>query len=224
MVDARFHHRDAGAYEHAVELADRLPGVKTGPKRDRSMMQAEIADTAAAPPFVEIARQQGRQRIRLMSQLGQDRARLLAAPQPREIEMHADQPKRVASGLHVRQDRAARFERGEVDRLVAQYLDIGADQHGITMPAHTAGPHLVRHRTVPTMICKHVERNRAVTITESTVGFLEQDDVRADFTEDVENALGAPATIGGDCLANIITSDEHHGERTVRYLCHSRND
>jgi hypothetical protein len=62
------------------------------------------------------------------------------------------------------------------------------------------------------MLSQHMHRDGAVTLAESPIGFLEQDDVGTDFGKDFEDAFGAAAAIGRDRLANIIARYKHHDE------------
>jgi hypothetical protein len=179
------------------------------------MVQPEVAQAAAAGPFVEVAGQQGRQPFRLLLQIVEDRARLPASPEPRQIQMHPDDAQAPLGHHKIGQHGAARLERGQVQRLVAFYPDMRRNQNGIAVPAHAAVPHLVRDGPISSLFGQQVQRDRAVALAKAPVCFLQDDDVRTDLAEHLENALGSPAPVGRDGLVDIVACNQHHAAEPI---------
>src|SRR3546814_4694970 len=69
----------------------------------------------------------------------QDCARLLAAAEPRNVEVHADDAEPRIADAHRRRDRAARFQRRQVKRMA--FLDFRplAHEQRIAVPADRIG-------------------------------------------------------------------------------------
>src|SRR3546814_11622982 len=69
----------------------------------------------------------------------EDRARLLAAAQSRNVEVHADDAQPGAADAHRRRDCAARFERRQVQHMAFLDLRVLADEQGSAVPADRIG-------------------------------------------------------------------------------------
>src|SRR3546814_12000472 len=81
------------------------------------MAGAEIGEAAAvAAPFVAVAHQDRRQ-VLAPGDMVEDRARLLTAAQPRNVQVHADDSQPAASDAPRRLDRTARVETPPAARM-----------------------------------------------------------------------------------------------------------
>ena len=138
-------------------------------------------------------------------------ARLLPPPQPRNVEMHADHAQSCVADADRRRDRAARFERRQMQRMAL--LDFGAlaNEQRIAVPADAVRAIVEADRDIVAMLVEHVRRDRAGAGTETPVGFLQGDDVGVEFAEHRQNPPGVAAPVEPDALAHIVTGDFDHG-------------
>ncbi len=137
--------------------------------------------------------------------------RLLPPPQAGQVEMHSDHPKHLAVEADVRHHRAARLQRGEVEQLLAQHLDILPDQKRVAVPADASVAGVEGDRLVVAMLVDHVQRDRARPGPEAPVRLLQRDDVGVELAKHLERPLRAPPAVGADRLPHIVAGDADHG-------------
>ena len=168
---------EVGRGKDAVEFCDRAAAVKAVAGIDQPVALAEIMQAAAGrAPFVAVAHQDCRQFL-AFGDMVQDRARLMAAAQPRNVEMHPDDAQSGVTNADCRRDRAARFERRQVERMA--FLDLGAlaNEQRIAVPADAVRAIIERDRNIIAVLVQHMRRDRAGAGAETAVGFLQRDDV-----------------------------------------------
>lgn len=119
-----------------VEHRDRPPGMKASAAGREVMMGPEIAKTAAADaPFVEIAHEDRRRISLTLVEMTENGMGLAPAPQPRQIQMHSNDPKEQPVHLDIGEHCSARLERRKVKKMTFEDLDGFSNQQGIAMPA-----------------------------------------------------------------------------------------
>jgi hypothetical protein len=210
-VGSRVGDGEAGTDEDAVERPDRIARRKARPAVGDPEMVAEIAEKAAGPPpFVAVAHQHGRKLRRLHGELREDRADLRAPPQAGDVEMHADDAKLGPGDAEVGEHRAARLQHRQVQHVVPQDLHPVRDKNGIAMPAEASGPDIIGNGPVAAVPEHQRQRHRGEPRSETAVGFLEGEDVGADFLEHGQRPFGAAAPVGSDRLADIVAAEENH--------------
>ena len=74
-----------------------------------------------------------------LGEVGQDRLRLPPPPKAGQVQMHADDAQPRAIQGEIGQYRAARLQRGEVEEMMLQHLDMLLHEQGIAMPTEAAG-------------------------------------------------------------------------------------
>ena len=148
------------------------------------------------------------------AQLGEQAAHLAAAPQPRQIEMHADDAQFLPADADLGHHRAARLQRRQFENAAIEQLGRLADEQGIAVPAEPAGADVERHR-LPWAMLDQIVRDRTVLEAEAAIRLLQRDDVGVDLAQYVDDAIGAAAAVRADTLVDIVAGDENHcgGER-----------
>src|SRR3546814_3277632 len=86
------------------------------------------------------AHQHGRMASGADLDMRDDRRGLAAAPQPRKIEVHPDHADGLTVEADIRHHRAARFERGEVNRLAIEDIGFLAHEDRVAVPSHPRRP------------------------------------------------------------------------------------
>ena len=136
--------------------------------------------------------------------------RLLAAPQPRQVEMHPDHAQLLAVEADVGHHRAARLERGEMEQLLVEHVDILPHQQGVAVPADASVAGVEGDRLIVAMLLDHVQRDRARPGPEPPVGLLQGDHVGVELAKNLERPLRPPPPIGADRLSHIVAGDADH--------------
>ena len=124
--------------------------------------------------------------------------------------MHADDADDHAVDPEVRQHRPARFQRGKVEVLLANDLDILPHQHGVAVKADTFGPGVEIDRLIVAVLLDHVRRQRRNPSAEPAVGLLQRDHIRVDLVQHLERPFGPPPAIGADRFAHIVAGHQDH--------------
>ena len=178
------------------------------------MIGGEIAQAAAArAPFVEVAHQHGRGLAVALVQMGEDRLRLLPAPEAAEIEMHADHAQQHAVDADVGEHGAARLQRRQPEQVMLEHLDILADQQRVAVPADAAFTSVDLDRLIVAMRLQHRQRDRARPRAEAPVRLLQRDHVGAELVQHLDRALGPPPPVGADRFPHIVGGDADHRRR-----------
>src|SRR3546814_1046326 len=122
-----------------------------------------------------------------------DRRGLAAAPQPRKSEVHPDQADGLTVEADIRHHRAARFERGEVNRLAIEDIGFLAHEDRVAVPSHRRRPRSERHRLPRAVVGEQVRGEHLAASAEAAIRLLQADDIGIDLAQYVERAIGAAA-------------------------------
>lgn len=136
--------------------------------------------------------------------------RLAAAPQARKVEMHPDHAEGNAIDPNVREDSAPRFQRGKMENLAVEDLDVFLNEKRVAVPADAPGADAQRDWSIIAMFFDQVEGQGAGPASEPAVRFLECNDVGIEFVEDFDGAIRAAPSVGPDGLTHVVTGDAKH--------------
>ena len=163
-------------------------------------------------PVVEVAHQDAGQLRGTLAEMIDKHLRLPRAIDPGKIEVHTDDAYRLPAHDEVGKHGAARLQHGQEQRLAVDDLVILAHEDGVAVPADAVWTILDGHGTVRTFRLDHIARNRARPFAEAAVGLLKRDDVRIEFIEHREHAIGLADPIEPDGLAHVVAGDAYgHG-------------
>ena len=176
--------RSSGDHD-PVELADRPTHMKAGSRRSEGEAAREITQTAGGPPFVEIAHHHGGQGVRAVLHMRENGRGLATAPQPRQIEMHAEDAQGRPAHLDIGHHRAARFQRGEVKRGAGGQRVVATMKDHVAVPPHAGHPVAERRGGIGAALFQQVGRNDADALAETTIRLLQRDHIGVDLTQHI---------------------------------------
>ncbi len=128
----------------------------------------------------------------------------------REIKVHPHDAQHLAADADIGHHRAARLERGQMDRLAIEHLGILAYQQRIAVPSHARGAAAERDRLPRALLGEQMAGEHRAAPPEAAIGFLERDHVGVDLAQHLKGALGPPLPIGADRLAHVVAGDLDH--------------
>ena len=147
--------------------------------------------------------------------------------------MHADDPDRAIADQQFGEDRAARLERRQLDRLDIEHPDMGLHQQGIAVPADVARiqfhqplgmepagnffeqavvAHAESHRLVHAVAVDQFMRHRRTAPAHALVRLLQGDDIGVDLLEHRQHSIRIAPAVGADGFAHIVGCDGEGGE------------
>lgn len=207
--DAKF-----GPHHDPVKPRHRALGVKAGAGKDDPVIMQKFHKATAVPgPFVKITHKDGRHFFRPLQHGVKDRANLPLPPQAGEVKVHPDDPQILLANATFDKDRAAWLKRRNMEGLAIQHLDVGTDQHGISVPSHAFCPGLQGHRAQFAVIVQQFERQRGFARAKPAIGFLKGNDIGINFIDDRQDSLGPPQPVCADGLPDIVARDPYHPVR-----------
>ncbi len=177
-------------------------------------------------PFVGVAHQHGRHFLRALGDRIEDRAHLPPAPQPREIQVHADDAQRLLVNQELGNHGAARLERREFQRGAVKNADMALHQDRIAVPADVASIELEKpirmfanlfqspamadtevHRLVHAVAVDERVWHRRAPSADPLVGFLERNDIRVDLLQYLQHATWVAAPIEAHRFVHVVGGD-----------------
>src|SRR3546814_15955671 len=96
----------------------------------------------------------------------------------------------------IRHHRAARFERGEVNRLAIEDIGFLAHEDRVAVPSHRRRPRSERHRLPRAVVGEQVRGEHLAASAEAAIRLLQADDIGIDLAQYVERAIGARSEEG----------------------------
>jgi len=216
MVHPAIGDAQLGRGHDPVEPPDRASCVEAGAcPGDREALGKVFEAPRPPRPFVEVAHHHRRQFSGTGVEMRQDRIGLTPSHQPRQVEMHPDNPHRCAVGPYVRHNRAARLQRGQMDRFAIGDRRVLPDEQDVAMPPGRLRALAERHG-FPRAVIEMMRTQDRRAPPEPPVGLLQRDDIGVYFVEHVEDAVRAADAVGAHALADIVACDlDHFGVRNA---------
>ena len=168
------------------------------------MVKGKLAQRAAVRPLVEIPHHHRWHMKRVGINRGEQGANLLAPPQARQIEMHANHAQAMPGHRQLCHHRPARFQRWHVDRLGTANLNPLAHQYGIAMPANRRRTKIQRHGHIRRLGLQHRQRQRADPRAKAAVHLLQRNNIGIDFIQNRQDACRVAALIQPQRFTDII--------------------
>ena len=204
-VHPRILHRQIVRQEDPVQRGQRARCRKAVPCRHQVMVGRKVRDAAGRrPPLVHVTHQQGRHPVPGRNRL-QDRPRLPPPHKARQVQVHPHHADCRALHVELRQHRAPRLQRRDLDPRMARHHRARPGQNRVSVPADRRRPNAQRHR-MQVMGLQKVTGQRRRPFAQAPVGFLQHHDVGADLGQHVQNALRAAAVIPAHRLPDIIAA------------------
>lgn len=187
-----------------VELCDGPLRMEAASARREVEMTSEIGEASArCAPFVKVTGQQ--RRYLVVQSIGMnDGGGLFPAPQPGQVEMHAEQAQFSVAKVHMGDDRTARLQIGQVDDVAHHDLRRFAHQNGVAVPANAVRLHIERRGFIIAMMIEQHRRNGGNARAKTAVGLLQSDDIGVEFGQYRDYPFRIAAAVRAYGFADIV--------------------
>ena len=111
----------------------------------------------------------------------------------------------------------ARFERRYFQNRLIQDIHMRTNEYGVSMPANTNLIGVKIDRIQLAMLGHHIMRQRRLSIAKPAVGFLERNNVRANFVDDRKDPFRSTQPVSTNGLADVIAGNPDHRTTLAAY-------